>query len=49
MPSGLKRITCDVLAVVIYMPLVLLSRFLIFIGLKEAALQIPLNDYASKL
>ncbi len=48
MPSLLKRITCDILAVVIYMPFVLLSRLLIFLGFKKIAIKIPLNYYSSK-
>ncbi|MEO5945085.1 MAG: class I SAM-dependent methyltransferase [Ferruginibacter sp.] len=46
MPSKLKKATCDVLAVLLYMPFVLTSRFLSFIGLKKLAKEIPLADYA---
>lgn len=48
LPSGIKKFVCDLIAVFVYMPFVLLTRFLNFIGLKKAALKIPLSDYANK-
>jgi SAM-dependent methyltransferase len=48
MPPALKRFTCDLLAVLLYMPFVLLCRFLKFIGLEKIASKIPLFDYANK-
>ncbi len=48
MPSGLKRFTCDILAILLYMPFVLLSRFFSFIGLNGLAKKLPLSDYANK-
>lgn len=48
MPSGLKRFSCDVLAVVCYMPFVLMSRFCNWIGLKKLGKKFPLADYANK-
>ena len=48
MPSGLKGIICDMLAAAIYMPLVLLSRALIGLGMERAARHIPLSYYADK-
>lgn len=45
MPSGLKKFSCDVLAVVIYMPFVLFGRFLKAIGLRKLAKKIPLSIY----
>lgn len=48
MPSRLKRFSCDVLALVIYMPFVFLSTFLSFIGLKKLAKKVPLSDYVNK-
>jgi len=48
MPSALKRFTCDLLAVLLYMPFVLLCRFLKIIGLQKIANKIPLSDYANK-
>jgi len=48
MPPGLKKITCDVLAVVAYMPFVLVSRLCIALGFKKLAAKIPLSAYANK-
>ncbi len=48
MPAGLKRFFCDVLAVVLYMPFVLLSRLLSAVGMKSLAKKVPLSDYANK-
>lgn len=45
---GLKRAVCDVLAVVFYMPFVLLSRFLFALGFKRTADKIPLSSYKDK-
>jgi ubiquinone/menaquinone biosynthesis C-methylase UbiE len=45
MPGGLKRFSCDVLAITLYMPLVLLGRFLKAIGLKKIADKVPLSGY----
>jgi SAM-dependent methyltransferase len=45
-PSGLKKFVCDIFAVLIYMPFVLLSRFLRFLGVsKKARSKIPLHGY----
>lgn len=48
LPTGIKKIVCDILAVVIYMPLVLLGRFFISIGLRKIATKIPLSAYTNK-
>jgi SAM-dependent methyltransferase len=48
LPSGIKRIVCDVLAVVIYMPFVLWVRFLVLIGLRKIAIKMPLSAYNNK-
>ncbi len=48
LPSGLKKIVCDVLAVIIYLPLILWGRFLIFIGLPALAKRMPLSTYFDK-
>jgi SAM-dependent methyltransferase len=45
---GLKKATCDVLAVILYMPFVYISRFFTFTGFKKLAKKIPLSDYADK-
>ena len=47
-PTGIKRVVCDVLAIVIYMPLVLWVRFLVLIGLRKIAVKMPLSAYNNK-
>ncbi|HVZ95732.1 MAG TPA: class I SAM-dependent methyltransferase [Chitinophagaceae bacterium] len=48
LPSKIKRAVCDILAVLIYMPLILLSRLLSYINLKRFAQKIPLSAYNNK-
>ena len=48
LPAGMKRFVCDVLAIVIYMPLVLWVRFLVLIGLRKVARKMPLAAYNNK-
>lgn len=48
MPPKAKKIACDVLAVVAYMPFVYTARFLKFIGLNKMAKKVPLYAYANK-
>ena len=48
LPSGIKKIICDLIAIFVYMPFILITRFLNFIGLRKLALKIPLSDYADK-
>lgn len=48
LPSGLKKFTCDIIAVVFYMPFILLAKFLAKIGLKKTAEKIPLSYYKNK-
>lgn len=46
MPAGLKKAVCSILAVLIYMPFVLLCRFLKLLGVPEKVRQnIPLQGY----
>lgn len=45
MPGPIKKFMCDILAIVIYMPLVLLGRFFRAIGLKGLAKSLPLSFY----
>ncbi len=47
-PSGLKRISCDVLAVTTYMPFIFSGRFLNWVGLKKLSNKMPLKDYQNK-
>ncbi len=44
-PSGIKKFLCDMVAVFIYMPVILLGRFFRWIGLKRLATSMPLNTY----
>ena len=48
LPSKLKRFICDVLAVIVYLPLISLSKFLYLIHLKKLAEKIPLSPYRNK-
>lgn len=45
LPMFLKKIVCDIIAITVYMPLVLLGRFFKFIQLKSLAAKLPLNSY----
>lgn len=47
-PMAAKAITCDVLAVVVYMPFILWVRLLIALGYKKYALKMPLGAYYNK-
>ncbi|MEP7163362.1 MAG: class I SAM-dependent methyltransferase [Ferruginibacter sp.] len=47
-PASTKRFVCDILAIVIYMPLVLWVRFLVLIGLRKIAVKMPLSAYNNK-
>lgn len=47
-PPRLKRLVCDLLAVVVYMPFILWVRFLIAIGFKNLAMKMPLSAYHNK-
>ncbi len=47
-PTPLKKLTCDILAIIIYMPLVLWVRFLVLIGLRKIAIKMPLSAYNNK-
>lgn len=48
LPAGIKRVVCDFLAIIIYMPLVLWVRFLVLIGLRKVAVKMPLAAYNDK-
>lgn len=45
LPMKLKKIICDIIAVLVYMPVVLFGRFLKLIGLKKLADKLPLSHY----
>jgi len=48
MPSTLKKVSCDILAVVAYMPFVLLVKTCKLLGFKKTAEKLPLSNYADK-
>jgi ubiquinone/menaquinone biosynthesis C-methylase UbiE len=48
MPTRLKKFVCDVLAVLVYMPFVLLARLFNKMGLKKLANRVPLSIYANQ-
>jgi SAM-dependent methyltransferase len=48
MPPKLKKIACDILAFMLYMPLVLTGRFLSKIGLPKLAKSLPLSEYQNR-
>ncbi len=48
LPQGIKKVVCDILAVTLYMPWVLLARFFVFIGMRNFAKKIPLAAYENK-
>jgi hypothetical protein len=45
LPNKIKKLICDVIALIIYMPLVLIGRFLNFLGFKKIANKLPLSGY----
>ena len=48
LPSPVKGVICDILAVVVYMPFILWVRVLMFFGFKEKAKKMPLSSYHNK-
>lgn len=47
LPGFLKRFVCDLIAVFVYLPLIMLSKFLGAIGLKKVAKKVPLSFYSN--
>ena len=45
LPGKLKKIVCDLIAIVLYMPPIILGRVLKLIGLKKIADKLPLSAY----
>ncbi|MES1217579.1 MAG: class I SAM-dependent methyltransferase [Bacteroidota bacterium] len=45
LPSGVKKLACDLVAIFIYMPVVLVGRFFKLIGFKKLAEKMPLSGY----
>ncbi|MBC7627772.1 class I SAM-dependent methyltransferase [Ferruginibacter sp.] len=48
MPSVLKKLMCDLLAVMIYVPIIFTGKVLHFVGLQGLAKKIPLSYYQDK-
>jgi SAM-dependent methyltransferase len=48
LPASLKKFICDVLAIIIYMPLILWVKFLFFLGFTKLAKKMPLSTYHNK-
>ena len=48
MPARPKKLTCDILAVLIYMPVILFGKLLNGLGLKKLAAKLPLSYYQDK-
>jgi len=46
LPSAIKKFICDLIAVFVYMPFVLITKFFRLIGLKKISKKIPLSYYA---
>jgi ubiquinone/menaquinone biosynthesis C-methylase UbiE len=47
-PPSLKKLFCDILAVIAYLPFVLLAKVFFALGFKKFATKIPLSAYANK-
>ena len=48
LPGTLKKAVCDILAVIVYMPLVLTVKMLYSLGLSKLAKRMPLSAYHNK-
>ncbi|MEO8860901.1 MAG: class I SAM-dependent methyltransferase [Ginsengibacter sp.] len=48
LPTFIKKFVCDVLAVCVYMPIILIVQFLLFVGFTKLALKLPLSAYHNK-
>lgn len=48
MPHSLKKVTCDFLAITLYMPWVLTARLFVKLGLRKFARKLPLAAYENK-
>ena len=48
LPATFKKFTCDIIAATVYLPLVSISRFLSWVGMKRISKKIPLADYSNK-
>jgi len=48
LPSKIKKIVCEMIAVTVYLPFIFLSRFLFWMGFKKISNKIPLSYYRNK-
>ena len=48
LPGSLKKIVCDILAVIVYMPFVLTVKLLYFLGFPKLGKRMPLSNYYNK-
>ncbi len=48
LPGRIKHFVCDVLAIIFYMPFILVGRFFKFLGFKDLAKRIPLHGYQNR-
>lgn len=48
LPAKIKHFVCDILAIIFYMPFILLGRFFKFLGFKELAKKMPLHGYQNR-
>ena len=48
LPFAVKKFICDIIAVVVYVPLVFISHIFSWLGMKRIARKIPLSDYRNK-
>jgi SAM-dependent methyltransferase len=48
LPTMIKKVTCDLLAVLFYMPFILLSRIFYYFGFKKFSNKLPLSYYRDK-
>lgn len=48
LPSSTKKKVCDVMAAVLYLPIISVSKVFMFFGFNSLAKKIPLNAYANK-
>ena len=48
LPSFLKKIVCDIIAIIVYLPFVWIGKLMNFVGLKRVADRLPLKFYQDK-
>jgi ubiquinone/menaquinone biosynthesis C-methylase UbiE len=48
LPKQIKNIICDIIAIIIYLPLIMLATFFKIIGLNKIAKKMPLHFYVKK-